>query len=1629
LLRARRSRLVLMGLIALTVLAPLAGAVRAPLFDVAGAQVSAVQFADYFDTAQVNALKWNKTDSLNRLSQSHGFLNFLAPKGSPAWSDPALYSVPAFARQGGLTLSTTMRATVSDVQGPYALFSPSRFPANPATVGYGTGLDSFGGNGGRNLHFGALTPNGTISYNNVVAQGGDYVLATTLRPTGSYHFVIGDQMGAYPTGTLLWVNDTGSDPSLYTGLDATAGSAYVTDTKVQTLGGAFASQYGLAVAADTFNRQDSASLGTLEVGGATWTNNGLQLVSHALVPAAGQSGPVSASFNAGVSEGLYEVSFTTPSSPAADLSLYFRYQDSANWLRVRCANWAIFVEKSLGGVQSTLYATGATSCAPSTTYRMVIRAHGSAITSWLNNVNMEFSDPGVTDSSLLSATGVQVEIGNNGAAPTINKVAVWPKQVTFPADFDAYPTKPDQGPVTLFRDVFTDTNGTRLQNHTPQTGGPWTENLGVWTITNNDVAPAAPNAIATVDVGQSDYSMASTIDLSSGTGWSSVNGWEFGPVFRYQDPNNYVFARYLWQNASPEIEIFEIRNGQGRLLNAKNITGLVSLGSTHVMRVSVVGQQIAVYSDGVFIESATTTLLTGTRVGLAVEDQPVNMSGFHDFVVTTATADLVAPPPVTDLSATASSSDVLLNWTPVFDDAVGTKYYRVYRSTDATLGSQINADGATTAPPYRDTSLTASGTYYYTVRAVDAAGNANTSNENNQVAVVLNYMPPSATPTRTLTPTPTLSPTPTTTRVPGPNLLQNPSFETAGFSGYPANWQQRTNAFSDTTVAHSGSTSLRLEAPSSGSSVTYSFQNFALSPSQTYTLSAWVKTQNVTGNGVLVRYAQINPTTAVWTSNQLKGTVDWTQVATTFTAPADTVAGRVDVLWDFAAGDKAWVDDVRLECLTCPDATPTGTPTPTTTSTPTATTTGVATDTPTPTATATATPTATNTVVTSTPTATSTVATDTPTAVTATATATSTPTPTATSTPTPTNTGVATDTPTPTATGTATATATNTPTATNTVLTSTPTATSTATNTPASTSTPTPTLTPTSTATATGYRGVVLANAPAGYWRLDEASGTTAADSSGQGHAGTYQNAVALGRPGGIQGDPDTAVGLDGVSAAVSIPNATGLSPTAAVSVETWVKLDSYSGNYPRIVSKIGQYELILYTYAGGEGRLEWDVYTPTQVSVTTSYADRLQLGVWYHVAATYDGSAAHIYVNGVEKANRAVSGALTTSNSALTISRTDRALAATVDEVAVYGAALPPARVLAHYNLGQPVPPTPLPTATTTLTPTRTPTVTPTATATLPPVAGRLYVAQNGKPDNTGNSLVAIDPSTNAVVGGPIAVGSSATSAPYWVAALADGSKVFVTNFNDNSVSVLSGSGAVIGAPIAVGASPRGIAVNSAAGRAYVANASGGISVIDTTTNTRLGGTIATGGTNPWGVAVHPGTNRLYVVNRGSDSLSVFDTSGATPVLVGTPIHVGSVPRFVAVSPDGSRAYVSNQSGGSVSVVDTASRTVSSTLAGATYGFFGPFGVAVSPDGTKLYVANNGTNTVTAITLATNAATQITVGLNPVGVAFTADGSRAYVTNTNPPSVSLIDTANATVYATIPLAANSGPTGIAYRP
>src|SRR5262245_23770527 len=67
------------------------------------------------------------------------------------------------------------------------------------------------------------------------------------------------------------------------------------------------------------------------------------------------------------------------------------------------------------------------------------------------------------------------------------------------------------------------------------------------------------------------------------------------------------------------------------------------------------------------------------------------------------------------------------------------------------------------------------------------------------------------------------------------------------------------------------------------------------------------------------------------------------------------------------------------------------------------------------------------------------------------------------------------------------------------------------------------------------YAKIGLAKKPVGYWRLGEAAGPDAFDSSGNGHKGTYQGTPAFQERGAIAGDANTAVKLDGKNSYIEI--------------------------------------------------------------------------------------------------------------------------------------------------------------------------------------------------------------------------------------------------------------------------------------------------------------------------------------------------------------------------------------------------------------------------------------------------------------------------------------------------------------
>jgi YVTN family beta-propeller protein len=135
-------------------------------------------------------------------------------------------------------------------------------------------------------------------------------------------------------------------------------------------------------------------------------------------------------------------------------------------------------------------------------------------------------------------------------------------------------------------------------------------------------------------------------------------------------------------------------------------------------------------------------------------------------------------------------------------------------------------------------------------------------------------------------------------------------------------------------------------------------------------------------------------------------------------------------------------------------------------------------------------------------------------------------------------------------------------------------------------------------------------------------------------------------------------------------------------------------------------------------------------------------------------------------------------------------------------------------------------------------------------------------------------------------------------VAVTPDGTRLYVTNTGDSTVSVVDTTSNTVTTTVAVGGIPFWLAITPNGTRAYVANgADATISVIDTENNTVIA-TIAGGNFNvPFGVAITPDGRRVYVTNSGGDTVSVISTD-SNKVVAMVKLAAGRGPFGVAITP-----------------------------------------------------------------------------------------------------------------------------------
>jgi hypothetical protein len=230
------------------------------------------------------------------------------------------------------------------------------------------------------------------------------------------------------------------------------------------------------------------------------------------------------------------------------------------------------------------------------------------------------------------------------------------------------------------------------------------------------------------------------------------------------------------------------------------------------------------------------------------------------------------------------------------------------------------------------------------------------------------------------------------------------------------------------------------------------------------------------------------------------------------------------------------------------------------------------------------------------------------------------------------------------------------------------------------------------------YPQVVLGDNPVAYWRLNETVDTVAHDSWG-GHDGEYIS-VNQGQPGYSPNDPDTAAEFGTLSPSDSyVGNIQGIdfstfANNATFSLEAWVNGEGFpQANGAGIITfgyGGGGEQFNLDTGNGGNFRLSIRDAFNFAHNANSSVAPNTS---WQHVLGVCDepNGLIHLYINGVESSNAAISGGIQAGTSPISIgsresgfnSNFDLNFQGLIDEVAIYNYALTPAQVQNHYLNG----------------------------------------------------------------------------------------------------------------------------------------------------------------------------------------------------------------------------------------------------------------------------------------------------------------------------------------------------------
>jgi hypothetical protein len=205
-----------------------------------------------------------------------------------------------------------------------------------------------------------------------------------------------------------------------------------------------------------------------------------------------------------------------------------------------------------------------------------------------------------------------------------------------------------------------------------------------------------------------------------------------------------------------------------------------------------------------------------------------------------------------------------------------------------------------------------------------------------------------------------------------------------------------------------------------------------------------------------------------------------------------------------------------------------------------------------------------------------------------------------------------------------------------------------------------------------------------GYWRFNEGSGATTADSSTAGRMGTLAGATWT------TGRSSYGLTFDGVDDAVNIPGFDVADSATTISAWIRVNADTLQTSDRRILSKAAgsadtdHYFMLGTTKQSGLNRLKFALKTSGSTKTLTAPAN-VPTGQWIHAVATYNGANMRLYMNGVEVGSMAATGSITAGNTVpVAIGRNPQGYGAfngVLDQVRVYNRALTGGEIAEMYS------------------------------------------------------------------------------------------------------------------------------------------------------------------------------------------------------------------------------------------------------------------------------------------------------------------------------------------------------------